>query len=99
MYALTGLDIKVLVLPAPGQVVLNFYLPLYKIYLPNINLGSHIWKLIASGTEILLTQRAGSSQLLPALTQYLPAPDRRAMLNIKPCLIYIPTLDVPCLWH
>ena len=27
----TGLDIKVLALPAPGQVILNFYLPKYKI--------------------------------------------------------------------
>ena len=31
-----GLDIKVLALPAPGQVILNYYLPNYKIYLPNI---------------------------------------------------------------
>ena len=28
---------KVLALAAPGQVILNFYLPKYKIYLPNIN--------------------------------------------------------------
>ena len=33
-YKSSGLDIKVLVLPAPGQVVLNFHLPKYKIYLP-----------------------------------------------------------------
>ena len=33
---LTGLDIKVLALPAPGQVILKFNLPNYKIYLPNI---------------------------------------------------------------
>ena len=37
-----GLDIKVLVLPAPGQVVLSLYLPNYKIYMPNINVRSHI---------------------------------------------------------
>ena len=41
--ASTGLDIKVLSLPAPGQVILNFYLPKYKIYLKT-SANSHVFK-------------------------------------------------------
>ena len=36
LYFLSGIDIKVTVLPAPGQVILNFYLPKDRSYLPEV---------------------------------------------------------------
>ena len=37
--------------------------------------------------EFLLARWAGASQVLPAPTQYLPAPGRRAMLNVEPWVL------------
>ena len=78
---------KVLVLPAPGQVILNFYLPKYKIYLPTINrkLSRVTYLKTNSQWNQNLTCPMGrfiSSFTCP--TQDLPAPGRWAMFIVEP---------------
>ena len=64
----SGFDIKVTVLPAPGQVILNFYLPQYKIYLPNINNNIHRATNLKVKSKQILKFRCPSGRYMSTFT-------------------------------
>ena len=80
----TGVDIKVLLLPAPGQVILNFYLPKHNVYLPIV-------------TEKPAMAHIFESWLPKRLNFYLPKGQAKVKFYLPNPKIYLPWAGGQCL--